>query len=128
LEKISRQILNKVNKCVITKMDKAINAEREITRISEEFLIKTEDVDNEAAQCVISNIIPVDAIRCLDNVSTYPVSKINKTVSKIKSKIIHKHILFRIITNIFNVIMHKTAYKNIYYILILIINKILQFT
>ena len=51
-------------------MDEAINVEQKIVRDSQKLLTKTEDVINEAAQCVVSDVLLIDAIACLDNVST----------------------------------------------------------
>jgi hypothetical protein len=70
LEKIRNKILSKVDKCVSNHMDEAINVEGKIARTTEKFLTKTENVVNEAAQCVASNVIHSDAIACLNNVST----------------------------------------------------------
>lgn len=70
LKKIRDKILNSVNKCVSNYMDEAINVEKQIVRASEKFLSKTENVVNEAARCVVSDVLLIDAIACLDNVST----------------------------------------------------------
>lgn len=70
LKKIRDKILNSVNKCVSNYMDEAINVEEKIVRASEKFQTKTENVVNEAAQCIVSNVLLTDAIACLDNVST----------------------------------------------------------
>lgn len=70
MKKIREKILNAVNKCVSNHMDEAINVEQKIVRDSQKLLTKTEDVINEAAQCVVSDVLLIDAIACLDNVST----------------------------------------------------------
>lgn len=51
-------------------MDEAIEVEEKIVRDSENFQTKTEDIVNETAQCVVSNLEIINAIACLDNVST----------------------------------------------------------
>lgn len=70
LKKIRDKILNSVNKCVSNYMDEAIEVEEKIVRDSENFQTKTEDIVNETAQCVVSNLEIINAIACLDNVST----------------------------------------------------------
>lgn len=70
MKKIREKILNAVNKCVSNNMEEAINVEQKIVRDSQKLVTKTEDVINEAAQCVVSDVLLVDAIACLDNVST----------------------------------------------------------
>lgn len=70
LKKIRDKILNSVNKCVSNYMDEAINVDEKIVRASKKFQTKNADIVNEAAQCVVSNVLPINAIACLDNVST----------------------------------------------------------
>lgn len=70
LEKIRKKILNAVKKCVLTNIDEAIDVEEKIAQASKAFVNKIEDVVDEAAHCVVSNVLPFNAIECLDNVST----------------------------------------------------------